>query len=51
MRNKLIVWTCLQKKKKEEKWRRGNVSMKSRYNNNNKRIRENEKDKYKHLNK
>ena len=40
MRNKLIVWTCLEKKE------RGNVSMKSRYNNNNnnnKRIRENEK--------
>ena len=37
MRNKLIVWTCLQKRKK------GNVSMKSRYDNNNntKRIREN----------
>ena len=38
-------------KKKDEKRRRGNVSMKSRYNNNNKSIRENEKDKYKHLNK
>ena len=52
MGNKLIVWTCLQKRKK---W---NVSMKSIYddnnnnnNNNNKRIRENEKDKYKYLNK
>ena len=49
MRNKLIVWTCLQKKEKEKR-RKGNVSMKSRYNNN-KMIRENEKDKYKHLNK
>ena len=39
---------------KKEKRKKGNVSMKSIYdnnNNNNKRIRENEKDKYKYLNK
>ena len=36
---------------KKEKRKKGNVSMKSIYDNNNKRIRENEKDKYKYLNK
>ena len=49
MRNKLIVWTCLQKKKKKKGeemlvWSLDIIIII-------KRIRENEKDKYKYLNK